>query len=207
MNLSRLGSSAIRLSPLTAGALCALLTADCLAALYAYKGAVSPLAHDSVVKAQWRAPTIANLPSAMAARPNADAQTLTRPLFSKSRRAAPRAGQTAAADAAATTSGAPLPAGLNLKAIVFRNRKGSAFLACDALPEGKWIKEGDVFRDWTVAALHPLDVVLKNGERLQKLMLDYAGQEHPATPVPAPIPTAISPPDRGRARDAKGLRG
>ena len=128
MNLSQLGATQLRLSPLMAAILGSLLISTSTAALYACRSLVSPLVTDPASRPEWRAPTAVNVSTAVSASNKVDTQTLTRPIFSKSRRPSPRNDQQASSKAPPTLPPPPLPPGLSLKAIVILGKDKNAFI-------------------------------------------------------------------------------
>lgn len=203
MNLSQLGATQLRLSPLMAAILGSLLISTLTAALYAYRSFVSPLVTDPASRLEWRVPTAVNVSTAISASNKVDTQTLTRPIFSKSRRPSPRNDQQASSKAPATLPPPPLPPGLSLKAIVILGKNKNAFVVCNSLPDGKWMKEGETIQGWTITTMHDLNVILKNGDHSARLALDYAGTDQ--TPVDTPVSKTVSDPDF--VTEARGRRG
>jgi hypothetical protein len=202
MNIMQLGMTPARLSPLMASILGALLICTLSAAYFAFRSIVFPLAIEPISKSEWRPPTAVNVASAVSVLDRSDTQTLTRPIFSKSRRPSARDAQQTGASAAAAPA-APLPTGLSLKAIVVRGKEKSAFIVCDSFPDGKWLKEGEALQSWTITAMHSLDVILTNGDNVSQLSIDYSekGLSQPETPISG------SGSDPDFIRDAKGRRG
>jgi hypothetical protein len=202
MNILQQGMVRARLSPLMGAVLGVLFSSTSMAAYFACRAILSPLATDPVTKSEWRAPTALAVSTAVSILDRMDTQTLTRPIFSKSRRPSARDDQQGVAGAAPAPA-APLPPGLSLKAVVVHGDAKSAFVVCESFPDGKWMKAGETIQGWTIAAIHAQDVILKSGERSSQLAIDFSDKGF-AQPE-APISKSVS--DPVFIRDAKGRRG
>jgi hypothetical protein len=117
----------------------------------------------------WKPPKLAivELPPPKSA--SADAQTLTRPIFSKNRRPSHKAPAAPAAPPLVPTAAAP--GDLTLAAIVKHGGVSSAFIISGSAPDGEWKKVGDTVDAWTVAAISDADLTLKSGDQAVKLRL------------------------------------
>lgn len=181
----------IRLSPLSRIVLGALAAATLAAAGFAAYALLGPEAEDAQSAApDWKPPTLAIVELEPPTPASADIQTLSRPIFSKNRRPAPR---TAAprAENAETAETLGTPSGLTVGAIVKRGSVSHAFVISSDAPDGEWKKVGDKVDAWTISAIKAMELILNDGERSMKLKL-YA--EPPASdPAPAPTP-ALEPP-------------
>jgi hypothetical protein len=191
MNILQQGMARARLSPLMGALLGVLFSSTSMAAYYACHAILSPLATDPAAKSEWRAPTALAVSAAVSVSDRTDTQTLTRPIFSKSRRPSTRDDQQGVAGAAPAPA-APLPSGLGLKAIVVHGDAKSAFMVCDSFPDGKWMKAGETIQSWTISAIHTLHVVLKSGERSSQLTIDFSDKGF--TQPDAPISKGFSDP-------------
>lgn len=163
--------AAARLSPLMAGTLGVLALAAICAAGFAAFALLGPQYQESLSNApEWKPPTLAAVELAPPKPASADAQSLSRPIFSKNRKPAPRTSATALVD---PSLAAPVvaPAGLSLAAVVRHGGVASAFLLSASAPEGEWKKIGEKIESWTVAAITDLEVTLKNGDQSVQLRL------------------------------------
>lgn len=190
---------AAHLSPL-AGIILALLGAAALgAALLAAYALLGPAGLDDGAAApDWTPPTLAVVDLDPPQPPSADVETLSRPIFSKSRRPSGKPAKAPAADGGRMT---PSPAGLSVAAVV-RNRKESrAFVVSVDTPEGAWRKIGDTVDAWTISRIERAEVTLENGGEKTTLKLypdpDPNAQAAPSTDAPPqmPQPPTPQPPD------------
>jgi hypothetical protein len=201
MNILQVAIRPARLSPLMISVLGALLIFASLTGFYAFHSIMSPLAIDPVSRSEWRAPTVANESAAASPAHLTDAQTLTRPIFSKSRRPDVHDDQHAR-ESLSMASPPPLPTGLIVRAVVVLGENKSAYVVCDSFPDGKWMKEGESIQNWTISAVHDLYLILKNGEHTSQLILDYS--EKGLTPPETRAAESAS--DPVFVREAKGRR-
>ncbi|HUO54363.1 MAG TPA: hypothetical protein VMU18_06470 [Rhodoblastus sp.] len=138
-----------------------------------------------------------------------DSETLARPLFSRSRRP-----QQASAHAEAEASASPPPAGLKLHGVIGYSRQAQAFVTSNASTEGKWLKIGEKFENWTVETIDPQEIALRQSAEILRVGLDYdetaQAQSAFAPPPPkrdekgddrhaAATPPKMNPPDAGDA--------
>jgi hypothetical protein len=163
---ARWGAAPLTLFGLAASTL--LAVASTLFALWAF---LAPEVVEAAAAVDWRAPVFDGKAAAHAAFGD-DSQTLTRPIFVKTRRpAAPSA-------TAAPVVGEPAaPAtGVVVSAIVAAKGARRAFLATPSNPDGAWLSVGDSFAGWTVAKIESTRVEVKNGAQSAQLQL-YSQQE------------------------------
>jgi hypothetical protein len=156
-----------RISPLMLIGLAALAATTAVAAAFAFHAVLIADAPPASATMGWRPPILAasaTRPSAPAA---ADVETLTRPVFSKTRRPAPM-GEGAAA---AANGAAPTLAGLTLGAIVNFDGSPRAYLVAGGAAEGKWLPVGGKIGPWTVVDIRELDLTVKNGDESSSLKL------------------------------------
>lgn len=176
---------ALRLSPLMAmllGCLGALLLAAFVFVIRAVDG---PDLIEQPPNAEWRLPNLAAAAHNQAKPASADVQTLTRPIFAKSRRPSPKSQE---AESERSDPTAPPPAGLALAAIAkFRNVE-QAFIVANSFPEGKWLGVGEQVEGWTIADMNRFELTLKNGERSVRLQLYPTDPQPPPKPRSAPEP-------------------
>jgi hypothetical protein len=199
MNILHIGSTPVRIAPLQAGILGALSLSATAAAYFALTCIFSPLPTGVVAKTEWRAPSAVEAARTVAVESPLDEQTLTRPIFSKTRR--PQPGESRAElPKDAPPPAAPPPAGISVKAVVITGKAKTAFLTWDAFPEGKWIREGETILGWTISSVNELDLVLNNGEQSSRLIIDYS--ENGSMQPESPNSKAAAEPDAIRvARD------
>lgn len=174
MNIRRICSTPVRIAPLQVGILGALSLSTISAAYFALSSIFSPFSPGVIAKAEWHAPGALETARTAAAPSGHNEQTLTRPIFSKTRR--PQAAESQAGlTKDAPTQAAPLPAGISVRAVAIAGKARSAFLIWDASPEGKWVREGEPIQGWTVSSVRKLDLILQSGERSSRLTIDYSG--------------------------------
>ncbi len=179
----------LRLSPLMIAGLCALAALDCGAAWFAARAFLPPPPSDVAVKSDWRAPSDIDASTPFAEQPPKDEETLARPVFSQTRRPAPRRKEAAA-------GAAGLPAGMNLRGVIKMGRLKSAFLVWDGEAEGKWVSQGETIENWLVSDIGDIDATLTKAETSLQLLLDYQGEGA------APQPPRRSPLAPGRPGSA-----
>jgi hypothetical protein len=162
--------SRTRFSPLTAIMLALLVVAALGAGLFAAYAIFGPDGSDSVTTVpEWKPPTLAigELdPPKLAA---ADVETLSRPIFSKSRRPSPKAAATPTA--AEASEPVASPNGVVVSAIVKNKKMSQAFVVSMDTPQGAWKKVGETIDSWTISAINRADLILKIGEQKVKLRL------------------------------------
>jgi hypothetical protein len=151
------------------------------AGAFALRAFVEPDAFATAVKTEWRPPAYAAGAPSQAKPASADAQTLNRPIFFKSRRPFAGAKKDAAPAAAPRPEETAPPDGLSLGGIAKFGREQRAFIVTRTEPEGKWFAAGETVDDWTVADIKGAELTLKNGSRTIRLQL----YPHPA-PEPPP---------------------
>lgn len=117
---------------------------------------------------EWKAPTLALVPPKVGRSNKVYLQTLSRPIFSKTRRP-PNA---ASANLRAPEPVAlPPPSGVSLKGIVRYRSMAQAFLTSANSPQGEWKTIGDKLGSWTVDRIEHDHLALKNGTRSLKYSL------------------------------------
>jgi hypothetical protein len=98
-----------------------------------------------------------------------DAQTLSRPIFWKSRRPRPIAAKSDRGDGFAGIPTAP--AGLSLGAIIKSGASARAFVVSGEDPEGRWLALGESVQGWTIAEVGESELKLVNGAQSARLQL------------------------------------
>lgn len=160
----------LRLSPLMAGALAALGLLDVVGVITMGLAFFPSAKAPQEIRADWRPPRLAANNSSTPQPSISDNETLTRPLFSKTRKpfvVNDKKQQSSALDLALV---AP-PAGLTLSALtIFRNER-RAFLTSAAAPKGKWCAIGDEFDGWTVTQMQHLEITMQSGDKTVQLKL------------------------------------
>jgi len=174
MNIRRISLTPVRIAPLQVGLLGVLSLSTVSAAYFALSSIFSPISHEVIAKAEWHAPSVLEAARTAVAPSAHDEQTLTRPIFSKTRRPQSVESQ-AVVTKDAPIHAAPLPAGISVKAVAIAGNARSAFLIWDAFPEGKWMREGEAIQGWTVSSVRKLDLILQSGEQSSRLIIDYSG--------------------------------
>ncbi|WP_424363017.1 hypothetical protein [Methylocystis parvus] len=173
------------LSPLAGIVLTLLGTTTLFAALFAAYAFIGPLGSDADVKApDWTPPTLAVVDLDPPKPPSADVEALSRPIFTKSRRPAPKVARQQATETGPLTAA---PSGITVGAIVKNKKATQAFIVSPETPEGAWKKVGDTVDSWTIATIDRAELILKNGQQMAKLKLwpdDTVGPDSPAPPQP-----------------------
>ena len=212
MRLENFGASHATPSRLGWAALSALAVCIAGAGAFALSALCSPsidAAAPATALSAWRAPRMAATGKASAKPAVYGDETLTRPVFAKSRRPfkgdKPGKQETAAAQA---------PAGMALRAVVGFGGKRRAFIVTSALAEGQWLGVGEALEGWTIAEMDRAFVTMKNGERSARLEIDYGAPQVQSSPdapppmvaaPPLPAPGNLQPQNRIRAiRDGAG---
>ncbi|CAN2533653.1 hypothetical+protein [Methylocapsa aurea] len=159
----------LRLSPLAVMLLALLAALDVAAFAFALLSVIGPDDAASPTKSDWRPPSVLASASGRTAIARDDAQTLSRPIFWKSRRPRPIA---AKADRGDGFAGIPsAPAGLSLEAIVRSGASVRAFVVSGEDPEGRWLTLGEAVQGWTIAEVGELELKLVNGAQSARLQL------------------------------------
>ncbi len=160
----------IRLSPMMAGALIALSLFNLMGVLVLGLAFFPLEKADPDIRADWRPPTLTQY-QALASKPeNSDVQTLTRPIFSKTRKPflAKDKKSLSAGPAAAPVA---LSTGLTLSAVATFHKGRRAFVVSAATPKGRWYAVGEDIDGWNVAQVQNLEVTLRSGEKTVRLTL------------------------------------
>ncbi len=192
-------AKAKRLSPLMLAVLVLLANTTALSGFFLLQALMGWGDPEAGTIPDWRppaAPLTAFPPSAAFM---ADTQTLTRPVFAKSRRPSSKP----LASAGASLGAGPQPA-LGVEAIVFSNGGPRAYLAGQGGGSGDWYVVGQLADGWTVSEIRPSELVLKSGERSAILSLypetmapdDGETKQSavtPAMPKPEKAANAIAP--------------
>ncbi len=205
-----LRAKSARLSPLHLMALCAMSLLTLASGVFALRSAMAPVTLPIEAKQQWRTP-VALSDAARGARapPALDTQTLSRPLFSKSRRPSEAQKRKVEAHAAGPST---IPAGMTLRAIINFGQDTQVFLVTNATSDGVWLKVGEQIEGWTLTEVSPTEVTMRNGDKTARLEFEYEDQSPtPGLAAPGlgqPKPGLFAPidPQRGRANrnDAPG---
>jgi hypothetical protein len=123
-----------------------------------------------------------------------DRETLSRPLFVKSRRPSQNASR-----AASEASVAPPPAGLQLHAVVGFSHSARAFVTSSSAADGKWLKVGENFENWMVDSIAAQEIALRQDADLLRVGLFYDTAAAPVGLTPTPPPP---PPKTGNSEEA-----
>ncbi|MBG0808319.1 hypothetical protein IY145_02880 [Methylosinus sp. H3A] len=159
----------LRLSPLAALLLASLAALDLAASAFALLSLIGPDEAASPPKTDWRPPSFVSPASGRAAAASDDTQTLSRPIFWKTRRPRPTA---AKPDRGEGFAGIPsAPAGLSLAAIVRSGASVRAFVVSGEDPEGRWLVPGESVQGWTIAEVGEVELKLVNGAQSARLQL------------------------------------
>ena len=193
-------AKAKRLSPLMLAALSLLSVTTTLSALFFLRALIGLDESAPSATPDWRPPSASFLNSPASAPPPTDVQTVTRPVFAKSRRPVPKVG---AAPAPENRTGPP-PA-LTVQAIVLSNGASRAYLVGHGGANGEWYLVGQLVDGWTIAEMRASEVTLKSGERTATLPL------YPETPPPGEgeakgLPPSVPSPIAAEPRPAPPRR-
>lgn len=162
------------ISPLWAICLSILCSIFLAAGLFALRAALGRIdRYDSFSTPEWKPPSleITGLNPQKVA--NADVQSLSRPIFSKSRRPSPKA-----ANPGSLGNGSTDIDGISVTAIVLSKKTIEAFFVSANSPEGTWRKVGDTVDAWTITAIAPKEITLQSAGQMKilKLYADNPGQ-------------------------------
>ncbi|WP_400766856.1 hypothetical protein [Methylosinus sporium] len=158
----------LRLSPLAAMLLASLAAVDVAALAFALLAWIGPDESAPPAKSDWRPPSALSPASGPASLAREDAQTLSRPIFWKSRRPRPAV---AKSDRDGFAGIPTAPAGLALSAIVRSGGAVRAFVVSSDEPEGRWLTPGESVQGWTIAEVGELELKLVNGAQSARLQL------------------------------------
>jgi hypothetical protein len=155
----------LRFSPLMSMTLAALLLVNLTGAFALWQALLPGSPGDAAPNAEWRAPRLPQADAATKTDGDAYPQTLSRPLFSKSRQ------PSVVKSAAAAPALAAASSDLRLAAVVFSDDTHRAFVISASTPGGKWVALGDDIDGWTIARMQSEFVVLQNGDASVALKL------------------------------------
>ncbi len=143
------------------------------------KGVFSTGLAEKDIRADWRPPTLTQY-EALAAKPaDADVQTLTRPIFSKTRK--PYLSKDKKQTSVAAPVPAAAPADLKLLGLAKSKDVQSAFIVSGSTPGGKWCAVGSEIDGWKVTQMQNSEVKLQSGDRTVQLSL-YPEPSEPQSP-------------------------
>ena len=117
-------------------------------------------------------PLIAPKPSLAVFTPGEDVNTVTRPLFDKSRR--PREFSDSGPTAASAGTG------FQLLAVSIFDHSSAAFVTSSTTPDGKWLKDGDSFENWTLALIEPQQIKLRHDSDV--IYVRFENKDEPQQP-------------------------
>lgn len=158
--------SSLHLSPLSAILLSGLSAMCFSAAVFTFHALFGPAdAEDAVAAPEWKPPSLAIAPLDPPKSPDGDNESLSRPIFSKSRKPSLR-------NTAALSANIMAAAGaLSVRAIIRSKQTAKAFFLSPESPDGVWLKIGDKVDAWTITAIESKEVILQSGEETTKLSL------------------------------------
>jgi hypothetical protein len=197
MARSALGRArAARMSPFDVASLGALASGAAGAGGYFLICAFAPAVGAVAGNEDWRSPIDARPEQRRAettSRPDTD--TLTRPLFEKSRRPVVKTASERPTRADAAQVETP-PVGMSLKGIVNHGADTRIFVVTTALAEGVWLQIGEELEGWTVERVERSDVTLRRGGRVAHLDFQYAEAPSVGAGAAVFVPPAPPPPPR-----------
>jgi len=191
--------TALGLSPLMALALAGLALLVGVAGVLAIAAFFSSGPAPSPDAAEWRAPAYNSGERRPPKPPSADAQTLARPIFVKSRRPPAAASKDQPrAEASPAAPVAMLPPGTAVRAISKGDGARRAFLVSSGKPAGVWVKVGDEFEGFRVRTIDRARLVLEGEKKIALDLFPRArGSEDPAQPAMPGYPGALQMPPPG----------
>jgi hypothetical protein len=157
-----------RISPLMLAGLTPLALLTIFSAGFAVSALIMSFEPASLAKSEWRPPTLSALAPPPSTPAGLDEQTLTRPIFTKSRRPSSSARQASMESTAHTESAPP---GFALGAIIGFGPSKRAYLLGHGATAGEWLSVGEMFEGWTIAEIGELNLTLKSGARIAILKL------------------------------------
>jgi hypothetical protein len=155
----------LRLSPLMTMGLAGLAALNVVCALFALHAMFASM-EGAKSASGWQPPGLGSNEVVLTAPAQEDTQTLSRPIFSKSRRPAPKS-----ASAPRTNVGASSLSNWSLAAIVRHRDAAFALIITESVPEGKWVQTGESYEGWTIADMDDGELTLQNGQQTAKLKL------------------------------------
>lgn len=159
-----------RLSPLSAMILAFFLATTLMAGLFAISAIFGSNGLESEVAApDWKPPTLAIGELDPPKPPSADVETLSRPIFSRSRRPSPKSANLQVDSD--VSPNAIAPGGLTVSAIVENKEMHQAYVVSSDAPEGAWRKVGDTVDSWTISMIDRHEVILKSGQQTTSIKL------------------------------------
>ncbi|HXY58093.1 MAG TPA: hypothetical protein VEH76_05890 [Methylocystis sp.] len=197
-----------RLSPLDALVLGGLALFAAGSFAYLLICALAPVTGEVSGKPDWRPPT-AETPKGRPAGVFAGAlesETLTRPLFDKSRRPPAKTSQKQEAPTTSEAALAGPPAGMTLKGIVNQGRDKRVFIVTASTPDGAWLKIGESLEGWTFDSVADARVTLTRAGQVAHLEFNYDEASPGSAPPPQPLaqqPPQQPPQQQPRARKAR----
>jgi hypothetical protein len=191
MRFGILGGRLVGFSRLDIFTLCGLAVGVACAASFAMGSLGAPIDDKPPETPKWRPPSLAVGSTNWSKAATLDKATLTRPVFSKSRRPLAGAG---GADMASNRSGEGGAPRLRVNAIVKTKKITRIFIVSNALAEGKWLAPGETIDGWTFISARQLEVILRDGARTLRLEFSYDNPEgYPAIPAGNITETSIPP--------------
>ena len=149
----------LRISPLWAiwlGTLSTLTLGVFLFALHAMIGRTE--GDNSTAVPEWKPPSLNIVALDPPKLVSADVESLSRPIFSKFRKPAPKV-----SSAITQVNGSGGAEVLTVTAIVIDKLTRQAFFISPDSPDGAWRKIGDTVDTWTITAITPKEVILQSG--------------------------------------------
>lgn len=162
--------NALRLSTLGAMFLALLATVDLTAVIFTIGAMKGADLEAGPPKMDWHPPTLLSRTIGNAKAASDDTETLSRPIFWKSRRAAVASTQDRPDQGRARTSVRSL-VGVSLEAIVEIRKAGRAFIVSNGVPGGQWLARGEKVDGWTISEISELELTLIDGEQSARLPL------------------------------------
>ncbi len=177
----------LRISPLWAVGLMTLSILTLAMGVFAFKSFLGNGGQEDEIAAQeWKPPSLAIVSLDPPKPANVDIESISRPIFSKSRKPSPKA-----ANAVSPSNGTTESGGISVTAIVLNKKILQAYIISSDAPEGAWRKIGDTVDSWNIASIAPKEVVIQNGGQRRTLPL-YANVTD--QPVNSTGLTPIQPP-------------
>jgi hypothetical protein len=182
----------LRLSPLMAIALALPALMVVVGLLYAVFAVFGPQGASAPDTPEWHPPAFVAQEAISHPAAANDVQTLTRPIFSKTRRPAPAASGAAAPKQQAAEA---VITGLQVAGIAKAAHAKRAFILSPSTPNGDWFAAGETIDAWTITTIGDTELTLKSGSKSATLQL-YSNDDKSVNddkPVDAPPPPPPPP--------------
>ena len=176
-----------RMSPLWAVWLIALSIVTMGMGIFALRSLLGRAGDEEAVAAlDWKPPSLAIVSLDPPKPANGDIESISRPIFSKTRKPTLKTAYAVSPANTTTDTGA-----LSVTAIVLNKKIMQAFIISSDAPEGAWRKIGDSVDSWSITEIAAKEVIIQNGGQKRVLPLyasvtDQTGHATGLNPEPSP---------------------